>query len=185
MSGQKIDKKARLVAEGKDMLAIFVYLAILLSIFTTYRRLLLAEYGIDYLQYGYSLIEALVLAKIILIGRFLRLGEKFGNRPLIVPTLYKTLCFGLFVLAFSILEHVVLGLWHGNNLTTVFEEIMSEGLWEILTRVLVLVVALVPLFAAWEASRANGEGKLFELFFKQGMGIERDIPLRSEFDKTA
>src|SRR5689334_1715334 len=124
MNNQNTGKKARLVAEGKDLLAIFIYLAILLSIFTTYRRLLLAEYGIDYLQYGYSLIEALVLAKIILLGRFLRLGGKFGNRPLIVPTLYKTLCFGLFVLAFSILEHIVLGWWHGNNLTTVFEEIM-------------------------------------------------------------
>jgi len=38
-------------------------------------------------------LEALVLAKVILIGDVLRLGRRFEDKPLIVPTLYKTVVF--------------------------------------------------------------------------------------------
>ena len=62
--------------------------------FTTYRRLVLAEYQIGYFEYGWALLKALVLAKVILIGEILHLGERFHDRPLLVSTLWKTLMFG-------------------------------------------------------------------------------------------
>jgi len=46
----------------------------------------LAEYQIAYLHYGVSVVEALVLAKVILIGEALRLGRGLEDKPLIVPT---------------------------------------------------------------------------------------------------
>jgi hypothetical protein len=159
--------KTKLLEETKMMLLLFVYLALLLGTFLLYRRLLLDEYQIGYFHYGYNVVEALVLAKIIVLGRSLGVGERFTDRPLIVPTLYKTVCFSIFVLAFTILEHIIVGLWHGKNVPAVVAEIFGQGLWEILVRVLVLFVALVPLFAVWETGRLIGEGKLFELFFKR------------------
>lgn len=53
----------------------FIYLAVIFGAFTTYRRLILAEYEISYLQYGVSVIEALLLTKIIQVGDRLRLGQ--------------------------------------------------------------------------------------------------------------
>ncbi len=157
--------QAKLVAEAKTMLFLFVYLTLLLSAFTTYRRLILAKYEIAYFQYGYSAIEALVLAKVIVVGRYLRLGERFDRYPLIVPTLYKTLWFSLLVLALSVLEHLIIGWWYGKNSTLVFQEVLAQTIWAILANVLVLFIALVPLFAVWETGRLLGKGKLFELFF--------------------
>jgi hypothetical protein len=167
MSEKKTGLKARLVKETKTMLFVWVFLALLFASFTTYRRLLLAEYQLSFFRHGYSVVEAFVLAKVIVFGRFLGIGERFRGRPLIIPALYNTLWFGVLLLAFSILEHLIVGLLHGEGPTKVLEDVMNKGIWEILARVMVLFIALVPLFAVWETDRVLGEGKLFDLFFKQ------------------
>lgn len=170
MSEKKPGMKARLLEEMKTMLYLFVYLSLLLGAFTTYRRLVLAEYGIGYLQYGYTLIEALVLAKVIVFGRLLRLGERFDDRPLIVPTLYKTLWFSVLILAFSVLEHLIAGWLRGKATGAIIHELLDEGGWAILARTLVKLLALLPLLAVWEIGRVLGEGRLLELFFTRGTG---------------
>jgi hypothetical protein len=165
MGEQKTGTKARLTAEAKKTFLVFIYLAVFLGAFRTYRRLLMAEYGIDYFEYGYSIVEALVLAKVIVVGTVPRVGERFRDRPLIVPTLYKTLCFSLFLLAFSVVEHLIVGWFHGKATTVIANEFLDRGTWEILNQVLVKSLALLPLVAIWEVGRVLREGKLFELFF--------------------
>ncbi|MFO0821795.1 MAG: hypothetical protein U0792_01530 [Gemmataceae bacterium] len=171
MSVKQTGVKARLLEETKTMLLLFVYLSLLSSAFTTYRRLILAQYGIGYLQYGYNFLEALVLAKVLVFGRILRLGDRFKDRPLIVPTLYKTLWFSVLVFAFSILEHLVAGWLHGQTSAVALDSLLDEGIWEILARTLVKLLALLPLCAVWEIGRVLGKGKLFELFFTKGSDL--------------
>jgi hypothetical protein len=161
----KTGMRARLMDEAKSVFIIFVYLTVLLGAFTTYRRLLLAEYRIPYFQYGFSIVEALILSKVIVFGRFLRIGERYKHKPLIIPTLHKTFCFSILILLFSLVEHFVIGWMHGKPSSTIYEEIFAQGYWEILARLLMLFTTLVPLFAVWETSRILGEGKLYELFF--------------------
>jgi hypothetical protein len=170
MSGEKPGLRARIVAELKKTFVVFVYLAVFLVAFTTYRRLLLAEYRIPFFHYGYSLVEALVLAKVIVLGSVLRIGERFRNRPLIVPTLVKTLGFSVLVLVFSFLEHLVVGWLHGKATGVIFNEFLDQGTWEILAQSFVKFLAILPLIAVGEVDRVLGEGKLFELFFRRGAG---------------
>lgn len=158
--------KARLIDEAKLLALVFVYLAVLLAVFTNFRRLVLAEYRISYFHYGYSLAEALVLAKVVLTGRYFGFGERFRDRPLIIPCLYKTLIFGVLILAFSVLEHVLVGLSKGHAVSTVVDEILAQGWREILAKVLMLTTALVPMFAFWEVGRVLGEGRLLQLFLQ-------------------
>jgi hypothetical protein len=161
--GAKI--KAWLATETKSTVIIFAYLALLLGAFTTYRRVTLAEYHISYFRYGYSLVEALVLTKVIVVGRFLHLGERFHDKPLIVPALYKTLWFSLLVLAFSILERVVSEEFF--NKPPSDSERATSGPIELLAEAIVVVTAFVPLFSLWEVGRVLGEGKLMKLFFSR------------------
>lgn len=170
--------KQTIITEVRKMAVITVFLFLFLGGFATYRKLILSEYQIDYFQYGYSLVEALVLAKVLLVGDLMHLGERFRNRPLIIPTLYKTLVFSLFVLAFSILEHLVVGLFHGKDVAVIIQEFASQGAAEILAKILVMFIAFIPMFAIWEISRVFGEGKLFELFFERGTTIELSVPER-------
>ena len=159
--------RGKVATETKHMLILTAYLAVLFCTFRTYRALVSAEYHVNYFHYGVSLFEAAVLAKVILIGRFLRIGERFGDRPLIIPTFYKTLTFGVFVLAFAVLEDVVDGLWHRESAHAIIRKVVVVGPWEIAARVVIVLTALVPLFAAEEIGRTLGEGRLLELFFKR------------------
>lgn len=170
----KASLKQKLNREMKQFVIVFLYLGLLIGTFNTYRWLLMAEYHIGYFVYGYGLIEALVLAKIIIIGESLGIGERFSNRPLIFPTLYKTLLFALCALVFSILEHLMTGFLHGQHLAGVFQGII-RGRYELLARILIMFVAFIPFFAFGEAMRALGEVKLFDLFFRSRAAAS-DLP---------
>ena len=164
----------KLNREMKQFVIVFLYLGLLIGTFNTYRWLLMAEYHVGYFVYGYGLIEALVLAKIIIIGESLGIGERFSNRPLIFPTLYKTLLFSLCTLVFSILEHLITGFLHRQDLAEVFQATLRER-YELLARILIMFAALIPFFAFGEAMRALGEVKLFDLFFRSRVAAESDL----------
>jgi hypothetical protein len=167
VSGNQPGIKARALTEAKTLFFLLIYLFLLLSAFTTYRRLILAQYEVGYVfHYGANMIEAILLAKVISVGRFLRLGERFRSRALIIPTIYKTVCFSLFAVVFFIVEETVIGWLRGKPMNLVLAEIFSQTVWGILAKVLVLFMALAPLFAIWETGHMVGEHKLFEWFFK-------------------
>jgi hypothetical protein len=159
--------KQRFAHELRIYLVYFVYLALLLGAFAWYRRLILAEYQISSFRYGYAVIEALVLAKFILIGEALGVGERANHRFLIVTVLEKAVLFSLLIVAFSVLERIIEGLIHGNDLGTTFREMIAMGRDEILARGLVMFVALIPLFMVRELGRTLGEGALFSMFFRE------------------
>src|SRR5215469_1544214 len=100
-SSSSLKEKAK--EEFRVFWAIAIYLALMFSAFFTYRRLTLSESGITYLHYGIGIIEALILAKVILVGQALRLGRRFEDEPLIVSVLVKTLYFAIFVAVFSVI----------------------------------------------------------------------------------
>ncbi len=55
----------------------FVYLAFFFCALATYSTLLLKEYEVPYWSYAFALINALVIAKVILIGQAVHIGEKY------------------------------------------------------------------------------------------------------------
>jgi hypothetical protein len=87
------------------------YLTLVFAAFTQYRRFLLAAYDITYTNYWVAVIEALVLAKVIMIGEVIRLGRGLEQKPLIYPTPYKTVVFTLFVGVFKLIEQEIKGLF--------------------------------------------------------------------------
>lgn len=165
----KPGRKERVIRELVKYWINFVYLAVVFGLFAWYRRLILAEYEIRYLKYGVAIIEALILAKVILIGDMLGLGREFKNKPLIYPTLYNSVVFSLFVGLFAIIEHTVGGLMHGKGPFAGLAELRAEGWYELLARCLITFVVFVPFFAFKELAKAlNEEGKLGKLFFRKG-----------------
>ena len=66
------------------------------------------------------MIEALILAKVVMIGDVLRLGRRLEHKPLIYSTLLKTVVFTIFVAAFTLLEHVIQGRGRGSVCRTVW-----------------------------------------------------------------
>jgi len=164
-----IDKakvKERLVQETKDYLMLFVYLAAFLGSFTIYKRLVLQEHNLSYYHYGYSLIEAAILAKVILLGDWLGLNKTKARGPLFFTVLRQTLLCSLLVILFSFLEKIVDGLLHGHDLAWGVDAVMNMKKQEVLANFLILYVTLTPLFAVRQLEKALGPGRLFALFFK-------------------
>ena len=157
----------RFIAEMRKFALVAAFLFLFFAAFNNYQRLILREYHIEHFQYGYSLIQALILAKVVLVGEIFHFGERFRGKPLIFPTLYKTFSFSLLVLAFAVLEHFVKGFIHGQNFAAIPQEIAAKGT-DIGAKVIVMFIAFIPMFAIWEISHLFDEGKLFEFFFARG-----------------
>lgn len=164
--------KVRAVEEFKLFWIIALYLWVFLGSFTVYRRLVVAETGTAYLHYGIAVIEALVIAKVILIGGMFGFTRRFDNKPLIVPVLYKSLLFAILVLLFGVVEHLVEGWFHKQGLMGGLREIASLGDYELGARVLMLFVAFVPFFAFGEIGRVLGPQKLAAMFFGKREAVQ-------------
>lgn len=157
--------KDKVVHEFAVYWANVLYLSLVFAAFTQYRRLLLAAHDITYTNYGIAIIEALILAKVIMIGDVLRLARDLEDKPLIVPTVYKTVVFSVFVGLFTVIENALMGLWHGKGLAGGVADLFGRGFHELLAESLVIFVALLPFFAVKELARVIGVVKMRELFF--------------------
>lgn len=73
-----------------------------------------------------SVIKALVLAKIVLVAETLRLCRGFEDKPLVVPTLCKTVLFTLCCGVFNIAEWLVRESIKGLGLMGAIDEVMSR-----------------------------------------------------------
>lgn len=158
--------KEKAKEEMRLLLVISVYLAAVFASFLTYRRLVSREFGVTAFHYGFALIEALIVAKVILIGRALGVGRRQAG-TLAGAVLRQAVLYGLLVGAFTVLEHVLEALAHHKGFQGAIDAIVQQGIYEILGRTLILFVALIPFFAFWELGKQLGEENAFELLFRR------------------
>jgi hypothetical protein len=168
--------KERAIEEFKLFSIIVLYLWVFLGSFTIYRRLIIAETGTAYLHYGIALIEALIIAKVILVGRMFGFSRRFEDRPLVAPVLHKSIVFGLLVMLFGVVERLVEGWVHKQGLWGGLREINELGAYELGARSLMLIVAFVPFFAFWEIGRVLGAQRLGAMFFSQREALDGAQP---------
>jgi hypothetical protein len=172
----KAGLKERAIEEFKLFWIIAFYLWVFLGSFTIYRRLIIAETGAAYLHYGIALIEALIIAKVILIGKLFGFSRRFEDKRLIVPVLYKSILFGVLVMLFGVLERLVEGWFRQQGLVGGLREIGELGDYEIGARALMLIVAFVPFFAFGEIGRVIGPERLGQMFFSKRKAPARNYP---------
>jgi hypothetical protein len=153
--------KEKIVAEGKQFFWIFVYLWVVLGLFSIHKSIVLHERTLIYRQ-GFALINALILAKIMLIAEMFRIGNNLKNKPLIYPVIFKSAVFSVILVACSILEESLTELWRGKTISIA---IGGGSLKGVLVIGIIVFVVLMPFFALKELGRSVGDGKLYELFF--------------------
>ena len=92
MDTSKPTLKQKAEHELQEFLGIALYFWVILALFALYRSVILAEEHITLATRGFVLINALALAKVVLIAEALHLGEWVEDWPLIYPTLLKSAC---------------------------------------------------------------------------------------------
>jgi hypothetical protein len=159
--------KQKLFHEFVEYWINFAFLAFFFIAFAWYRRLMLASYDIAYTEFWAPLVEAGILAKVIMIGDAMRVGRRFGDRPRAIPTIYRTLMFSVLVVIFSLLEHIVKALFHGKKVSDGIAEFTSQGWQGMLAWYVLIIVAFLPFFTVKEIESAFGPEKVRALFFRK------------------
>jgi hypothetical protein len=172
---QKAGWKQKLFLEITAYWINVLYLTILFAVFTSYRRLILAQYDIGYSNWGISLIKALVLSKVVMIGGLIPFGRGLENKPLIFSTLFKSVLFTLWVAIFALVESAIRGFLHGKGLAGAVDHLLSDGMHEFFAKSLVVFVSFIPFFAFKELGRVLGKGKIGDLFFRKRPVAETNL----------
>jgi hypothetical protein len=145
--------------ELRRFFMIFAYLWLVFLVFLVHEWIVLADHHIGFRFYGLAAINAVVLSKIMLIAEGLGFAERFENKPLIVPIVYKSVLFSLLLVAAYILEEIVIGQFHGRGITESLPALGGGGVGGTLSVTALLCIALVPFFAFREIARTVGEAE--------------------------
>jgi len=158
-------------AQQKEFLAMFIYLWLILALFAIHRSIILAEQHLNYGAQGFAIVNALILAKVMLIGEDLNLGNRFREKPLVHSILYKSLVFAVFFICFHIFEEVVVGVFRGKTVAQSLPTIGGGSLQGIVSVGAIVFVSLIPFFAFREIGRVIGKRELWSLLLSRGTRV--------------
>ena len=125
-SEHKPSLKERAPHQLREFLVMFIYLWALFALLVINQSIVLARVAQDYQAHGFAILNALILAKVLLVGEDLQLGSRFRDKPLIYSILYKCFVFTLFIIGFHILERVVVGVFSGRTIAKAFRPLVVE-----------------------------------------------------------
>ena len=163
--------KKSLLKGFDEYLINFVYMAIFFSAIIFYRRLVLAEYGIELDDYFLGVIKALVIAKVVMIGAFLSISHKFENKPLIIPIMFKAILFTLWVGLFDAIEALITALKNAATKSDFYTHFMDHLSPAWLGSLLLIFLSFIPFFTLKELAREFGNQKINELFFNSRVNL--------------
>jgi len=111
-----------------------------------------------------AMLNALVIAKVILAGEYVHLGKKYEGKPLFLSALYKAFLFSLLVFGFHHVEEVIKRLLHGQNAAGAVHDVRTTSC---LGRGVIRFCTFISFFAFRDLRRVLGEDKFHDLFFAE------------------
>lgn len=156
----------RAARELRHYIAIAAYLYVCFGAVLFYKAAVLQAAGVPFAPYGLAAIKALIMAKFMLIGHALHVGEAFGRKPLIYPVLYRSFVFLLMLLGLSVIEEIVRGLIAQRSLSESLAGFGGGTVLQVLATSLLMWLCLLPYFAFRQLAETLGEDRLRQMFFR-------------------
>jgi hypothetical protein len=161
------------IRELKEFAILAVYLYITLGSVILMKTAVLHSQGIEFAPWGIAIVKAAVLAKFMLLGKAMKIGERTTTTsPLIWPTLHKAFAFLVLLIIMTIIEEAVVGMFHHRSVAASLGELVGIRLEETIAGCLIVLLVLIPFFAFRVLDEALGEGKLLRMFF-----VDRDVQI--------
>jgi hypothetical protein len=155
----------RAMHELKEFAILAVYLYITFGAVIMMKTAVLHSQGIEFTPWGIAVVKAAVLAKFMLLGNAMKIGERYSTQPLIWPTLHKALAFLVLLVVMTIIEEAIVGLFHGRSIVASLGEFFGPRLEETIASILIMLLVLIPYFAFRVVGEALGDGRLIRMFF--------------------
>jgi hypothetical protein len=166
--------RERVLDETRRFVVMFLYLWVLLGLFVLNERIILGQRGIGFSSHGFALLNALILAKVMLVTEDLNLGCWMRRRPLIYPILFESLVLTVMFICFHVAEHLVVGLVERETVAESVPAIGGGGLAGVVCVAVILFVALIPFFAFRNVGRELGPGQLNAMLFGTAAKVTED-----------
>ena len=157
--------KAKAAEEARRFVVLFLYLWVLFGVFVLNQSIVLREHGIGITAQGFAVVNALVLAKVMLLFEHFDPGRWLRRRPLIYPILYEAMLLTILFLLFHILEKVIEGFFRGETIAASLPSIGGGGLAGLLSAAVIMFIALVPFFGFRNLSLILGPDRMWSLIF--------------------
>jgi hypothetical protein len=154
----------RATEELKEFLILSLYLYVCLGAIIIMKSAILSSVGVEFDAWGIAGIKALLLAKFMLVGKALHLGEK-KNRPLAYPTVYQSALTLVLLIILTTLEEILVGALHHRTIKESLTHVAGDRLDLVLATFLIMFLILVPYFAFRNLAEVLGPGVLPRLFF--------------------
>jgi hypothetical protein len=165
---RKLDLKQRVFDEVIKFLAIAFYLWVMFGVFALHESVVSAKDHINYHFYGFAVINALILGKVMLVAQDLRFADWIKDRPLVYPILCKAAAFSILFIVFDVVEEVLVGVFRGKTIGESIPTIGGGTPSGVFFVGIILAIALIPFFAFREIGRVIGERALHALMFTGG-----------------
>ncbi len=153
--------------QARSFLFLFLYLWVLLGLFVLNQALVERAHGNAVTFQGFAFLNALVLAKVMLVIEELEVARWLRGRPLILVILYEAVICTLFFLVFHVIERSVIAKFSGHAITAGAVEVGGGGLVGALIVSIILFVSLLPFFAFKNVTRAIGADRMRQILFRR------------------
>src|ERR1700733_2324177 len=155
----------RTIHEFKMLAFIFIYLYITFGAIILMKTAILHAHGISFTPWGIAAVKAAILAKFMLMGHALKLGDSGKSGPLIWPTLYGAVIFVLLLVALTIIEEISVGFFHGRPVAASLGDLIGPHLEETAAGIVIMLLVLIPYFAFRVLAMSLGTDRLMQMFF--------------------
>lgn len=167
MSETKKTTGQKVMHEIKEILDVTFYFAVWLGILMLLKKLLLADYNIEFKGISIVLISALIIAKVVLLMDLIPLGNGLKKMPVYVDVVLRTVLYSFGVLVVSLLEKAFESRdengGFGNALSVVFQH---RDIYKVWANTLVVGISIFW-FQVWRMIKSYlKKGELSQLFFK-------------------
>ena len=159
--------------EAKELFFLTLYLFIVFSALLFLKSAILEAQGVHWGYWGFAAIKALLVAKFILIGRALHIGEGLRIRPLIWQTLHKAIAFTIFVAILTVIEDAAIGMAiHGKTFAQSTADLGGGTLRQMIATEFIVFLVFIPLFAFGALSEVMEDKALVRTFFVERLKFE-------------
>ena len=159
--------------EAKELFFLTLYLFIVFSALLFLKSAILEAQGVHWGYWGFAAIKALLVAKFILIGRALHIGEGLRTRPLIWQTLHEAIAFTIFVAILTVIEDAAIGMAiHGKTFAQSTADLGGGTLRQMIATEFIVFLVFIPLFAFGALSEVMEDKALVRTFFVERLKFE-------------
>lgn len=167
MSEVKKTTGQKVVHEIKEILNVTLYFAVWLGILMLLKKLLLADYNIEFKGVSIVLISSLIIAKVVLLMDLIPLGMGIKKHPVYVDVIVRTLWYTFGVLIVSLLEKAFESRNENGGFSEALQAIFQHrDIYKVWANTLVVGLSIFW-FQVWRSIKSYlKNGELVNLFFK-------------------